>query len=58
MLDLRRELARRRDDERAHRMAGGRMGAVGLAGKALEEGQSKAGSFAGAGLGGAEEVAP
>jgi hypothetical protein len=58
LFHLRRELARRRDDERAHGMTGGGMRAVCFRAESLEYRQSKSGGLSGAGLRGAEEVAP
>ena len=57
LLDLRRELAGRRDNQRADRMPGRRMAAVRFRGQPLQHGQGEAGGLARAGLGGAEKVA-
>src|SRR5688500_11578079 len=57
LLDLCRELARRRDDEGAHRMAGRGMACICFPREILEYRQSEARGLAGAGLGGAQKVA-
>src|SRR5207302_9987122 len=56
VLDLRAELARRRDHQRADRMARRRMADVRLGAEQLEEGKREAGGLAGARLGRAQEV--
>src|SRR5687767_4494836 len=58
LFHLRREFARRRDDERAHGMPGGGMRTICFRAESLEYRQSKSGGLAGAGLRGAEQVAP
>jgi hypothetical protein len=60
VLDLRGELARRRDDQARARAAVPGAGAMrrGRLGKALQQRQDEAGGLAGAGLGAGEDVAP
>ena len=58
VVDLDGQLARRRQDQRAHRMASGREAGVGVRGQALEHRQRKGCGLAGAGLGAAHQVAP
>src|SRR6185295_4973438 len=55
-LDLYRELARRREDQRPDRVPGWRRTGIGLGGEALEDRQRKTGGFSGAGLGAAHHV--
>ncbi len=55
--DLDGQLARRRDDQRAHRMARRREARVGVGAQALEHRQRESGGLAGAGLGAAHQVA-
>jgi hypothetical protein len=55
---LDRELAGRREDEAAHRVQRGREALGGHRRQALHQRQVEAGGLAGAGLRGAEEVAP
>ena len=57
LVDLRRELARRGDDQRADGMARRRMAVVCARGEALQHRQREPGGLAGAGLRGAEQVA-
>src|SRR5207237_8789091 len=56
-LDLDRKLARRGEDQRAYRMAGGRWTAARMRREALQDWQCKAGGFTGAGLRAAHDVA-
>jgi hypothetical protein len=56
-VDLDRELARRREDEAAHRVEGGREALGGHRREALQHREHEAGGLAGAGLGGGEQVA-
>ena len=55
-LHLRRELARGHEDQRAHRMARGRVAGVRFRSEELQHRQSEAGGLAGAGLRCAEEI--
>ena len=57
LLHLGRELARGHEDQTANRMARGRVARVRFRSEELQHRQSEAGGLAGAGLGGAEEVA-
>ena len=57
LLDLRGELARRRQDEGADRQLAARVADSGLQHEALQERQDEAGGLAGAGLGAAHDVA-
>src|SRR6185436_13077059 len=56
VFDLRRELARRRDDQRTDRMTGRRMAAVRLRAQELKQRQGEAGGLTRAGLCRAEQV--
>ena len=56
LLDLDRELARRREDQRAHVMAGGRGARVRVRQQLLQDRQAEARRLAGAGLGAAHDV--
>jgi hypothetical protein len=51
-----RQFAGRREDQRAHRMAGRRRAAAGQGQDALQDGQHEGGRLAGAGLGAAHDV--
>ncbi len=55
-LDLHRQFACRREDQRAHRVAGRRGGAVGVAGQLVQQRQGEARRLAGAGLRAAHDV--
>jgi hypothetical protein len=54
--DLRRELARRRNDQRAHRMARGRGAGIGVRRQPLQQRQGEARGLAGAGLGATHDI--
>jgi hypothetical protein len=56
LVHLHGEFARRREDQRAHRMARRRGAGAGVAGQALQQRQDEAGGLAGAGLGAAHDV--
>ena len=55
-MHLDRQLPRRRQDQRTHRMAGGRRAGAGVRRQALQQRQGEGGGLAGAGLGAAHDV--
>src|SRR5262249_27764958 len=57
-LDLGRELARRSEDERAHRVARRGGACIGVPGEPVKQRQRESRGLAGAGLGSAQNVAP